>query len=169
MSQPPVSTIISHPEPITTTSLGEFIPEPAQTLPGRVTVLDGTPCPRWPWAKPPRATLGQAPHHRTQRASDIRLRRRTGPEELVDDTNRISNKGYIGTTRITPQRKPPRTKLNDATKTQQAVTTHRAATERAIANLKTWPYSTRTSDNLSENLPGHLTRRRTTSSAPVYN
>jgi hypothetical protein len=41
----------------------------------------------------------------------------TGPAELVDDTNEIGNKGYIGTTLIAPQRKPLGAKLNDTTKT----------------------------------------------------
>lgn len=63
----------------------------------------------------------------------------TGLLQLLDTSNTIADKGYLGTSIITPFRKPPGGELLDWQKEfNTTINKIRYVIERAIANFKNW-------------------------------
>ena len=107
--------------------LAEFVPDPADTLPGRVSCVDGTLLPCWSYEGHPELYSGK--HHTTghvvQLASDLagEVRAISDPypgswhdahayaetewAKHVGDDGGIGGKGYVGTGLVTPRKKPP--------------------------------------------------------------
>jgi hypothetical protein len=70
---------------------------------------------------------------------DAEAFRQTGLAEVLDLSNTIGDKGYIGVGVDTPTRKPIGCELAESQKKENhSVNSLRAAVERAIAHVKTW-------------------------------
>ncbi|GLW93398.1 transposase family protein [Actinokineospora globicatena] len=134
---------------------------------GRGHIIDGTLLPCWSWASQP--GLHSRRHRKTGvdvqvartlggrlvwvsepfegRRHDFHCLKRSGILEGRDTTSWLADKGYIGSDMIIPFRKPrkreqPRWQKDHNFRHNKI----RVAVERAIAHLKTWEYSTPTTD-----------------------
>jgi len=159
VSQPTVSRTIAALVPAVADALAEFVPDPVQAGAGRVLIVDGSLHPCWSWRNHPELQSGK--HHTTghnhQHVVDLTGRlihvsdptpgcthdakavTTTGVLTLIDTTNTIADKGYIGTGLLTPWRKPPGGQLLDWQKEfNTQINQLRYVVERSIANFKTW-------------------------------
>ncbi len=159
VSQATVSRIICQLTPVIADVLDEFIPDAAEATRDRVVLVDGSLTPCWSWAG--HRELYSGKHHTTGHnvqvlsdlegtiryistahpgsMHDIEAFRQSGLDQVIDLTNAIGDKGYIGLGIETPTRKP----LGGELVTHQianntTINSLRAAVERAIAHMKTW-------------------------------
>jgi hypothetical protein len=159
VSQPTVSRVIADLEPVIGSVLAEYVPDLGEATAARVVLVDGTLAPCWSWAGAPDLYSGkhQTTGHNHQivtdltgqllhvsdplpgSAHDARAIRETGLIEVIDASNTIGDKGYLGTGLLTPFRKPPDgTLLPWQKEFNKQVNALRAPVERAIGNFKTW-------------------------------
>lgn len=159
VSQPTISRTVSHLAEVVLRVLEEFVPDPDEATAGRVVVLDGSLCPCWSWSGHPELYSGK--HHTTGhnhqflsdlggvlrfisdpqpgRTHDARAIRTISALDVLDLANGIADKGYIGTSLITPFRKPLFGELTEWQKEfNKTINQLRYVIERAIANFKTW-------------------------------
>jgi hypothetical protein len=135
------------------------VPDPEDVPKGVVVLVDGTLAPCWSWADAPELRSGK---HKTTghshqvgasltgrllfvtdplpgKTHDARAFRESTLDKLIDTTNGIGDKGYLGSGLLTPFRKPAGSELLPWQKEfNKTVNTLRAPVERAIANFKTW-------------------------------
>ena len=159
VSQPYISDMIKLFEPHIETVLAEFVPDPADTLPGRVSCVDGTLLPCWSYEG--HSELYSGKHHTTghvvQVASDlagdvraisdpypgswhdVHAYAETGWAEHVGDDGGIGDKGYVGTGLATPKKKPRGGELSNRDKDcNKEINRLRSVVERAISHVKSW-------------------------------
>jgi hypothetical protein len=67
VSQPYISDMIKFVKPHIEAVLAEFVPDPAETLPERVSCIDGTLLPCWSYEGHSELYSARAPHHRPRR------------------------------------------------------------------------------------------------------
>lgn len=159
VSQPTVSRIITDLTPVVAEVLDQFIPNAAEATHGRVVLVDGTLVPCWSWAGHRDLYSGK---HKTTGHSlqvlanlggdivyisqpqvgsmhDVEAFRQTGLADILDLSNTIGDKGYIGVGVDTPTRKPIGYELAESQKKENSsINSLRAAVERAIAHVKNW-------------------------------
>lgn len=159
VSQSTVSRIITKLTPIVADVLDGFIPNATEATQGRVVLVDGTLAPCWSWAGHRELYSGK---HKTTGHSlqvladlggdityisrpkvgsmhDAEAFRQTGLAEILDLSNTIGDKGYIGVGVDTPTRKPIGCELAESQKEEnRGINSLRAAVERAIAHVKNW-------------------------------
>lgn len=159
VSQPYISAMIRFLEPHIEAVLAEFVPDPADTLPDRVSCIDGALFPCWSYRGHPELYSGK--HHTTghvvQVASDLaggvraisdpypgswhdaHAYAETGWADHVGDDGGIGDKGYVGTGLATPKKKPRGGELSTRDKDcNKEINGLRSVVERAIAHVKTW-------------------------------
>jgi hypothetical protein len=162
VAQSTISRCIAALEPVIAAVLQDFVPSDAEVSAmagARVTVVDGSLCPCWSWADAPELYSGK--HHTTGhthqfvatlagdllhvsdplpgRFHDAKAFTDTGITDLIDPSNTIADKGYLGTGAVTPFRKPPGGQLLEWQKAFNTdINRRRYVAERVIANFKTW-------------------------------
>ncbi|MCA1673771.1 MAG: transposase [Actinobacteria bacterium] len=159
VSQPYISAMIKFLEPHIEAVLVEFVPDPADTLPDRVSCIDGALFPCWSYEGHPELYSGK--HHTTghvvQVASDlagdvraisdpypgswhdVHAYAETGWAEHVGDDGGIGDKGYVGTGLATPKKKPRGGELSNRDKDcNKEINRLRSVVERAISHVKSW-------------------------------
>lgn len=158
-SQPTISRATTTITPLIAAVLTDWIPVAEDLDPAGSYVLDGSLLPCWSWAEHPELFSGK---HKTTglnvqvlcdldgrivwisdpadgRDHDMTALAASGLLDSLDPRKIVADKGYQGSTAITPVKKPKGGELSDADKTYNAqVNRIRYVVERAIANLKTW-------------------------------
>lgn len=158
VSQPTISRIFRRFAPLIEQALCLHIPPVPDAVAKRVVLIDGTLVPignragqEGNYAGKRRAGLsvqvlanltGGLLAVSTPRPGSMHDRRaftETGSEALLADTPTVGDLGYLGTTVITPHRKPPGGQLSSRdTDSNTEISALRSAVERAIAHLKSW-------------------------------
>lgn len=159
VSQSYISTMTTFLEPHIETVLAEFVPDPAESLPGRVSCIDGALLPCWSYQGHPELYSGK--HHTTGHlvqiatdlAGDVRAISDLYPGSWHDshayaeigwaghvgEGGGIADKAYVGTDLVTPRKKPQGGDLSIGDKDcNKEINGLRAAVERGIAHVKTW-------------------------------
>ncbi len=159
VSQGYISAMTKFLEPHIEAVLAEFVPDPAESLPGRVSCIDGALLPCWSYRGHPELHSGK--HHTTghliQVATDLggdvqaisspypgswhdsHAYAETGWADQIGDDGGIGDKAYVGTNLITPKKKPQGRDLSIGDKDRnKEINGLRAAVERGIAHVKTW-------------------------------
>jgi hypothetical protein len=162
-SQSTISRVISTIVPIVEKVTAAEIPtaeEAAETVRGRVALLDGSLAPCWSWAGHRELWAGK---HRTTGhnfqvvtiedgsvayvsdalpgcAHDMRALEETGVAKVLEGAGGvIADKGYQGSGYVTPAKKPQGGELLlREERYNQQVASMRAPVERAVANIKVW-------------------------------
>lgn len=159
MSQPYILDMIAFFEPHIEAVLAEFVPDPAETLPGRVSCIDGTLLPCWsyevtasctPASTAPPATSSRSPATWTVRCGRSLIPipdpgttptptpKPRGPATSVT-TGGIGDKGYVGTGLVTPKKKPRGGELSPRDKEcNKEINGLRSVVEQAISHVKSW-------------------------------
>lgn len=159
VDQSTISRVISELEGVIEEVLQEFVPDLAEEAAGRVAIVDGSLLPCWSWADSPELWSGK---HKTTghacqfvcgtsgnlfhisdpvvgKTHDAKSINESEISVILDLSNTLADKGYIGTGAITPFRKPAGGELLDWQKEfNTAINKVRYVVERAIANFKTW-------------------------------
>jgi urease accessory protein UreF len=159
VGQATISRILAQLVPAIEAVLEDFVPDLATAAAGRATVVDGTVTPCWNWANARDRFSGKhrRPGHNHQvvvdlsgnllhisdpqpgSVHDIEALRRSSIPHALDLQGALADKGYIGSTMITPKRKPAGKDLHEADKAyNRQVNRLRAVVERTIAHVKTW-------------------------------
>jgi len=138
---------------------GRVRARPADTLPERVSCIDGTLLPCWSYEG--HSELYSGKHHTTghvvQVAGDLtgEVRAISDPypgswhdahayaetewADYIDDDGGIGDKGYVGTGLATPKKKPPGGELSARDKDcNKEINGLRSVVERAISHVKSW-------------------------------
>jgi DDE superfamily endonuclease/Helix-turn-helix of DDE superfamily endonuclease len=159
VSQPTISRAVAALTPLIGVVLAGWVPVAEDLHTDLACVVDGTLLPCWSWANRPELYSGK--HHTTgvnvQVAAtlagtvawvsdplpgsthDITALRASAVLDGLDPSTWIADRGYQGTTMITPVKKSPGADLSDDRKNfNTAVNRIRYVIERAIAHLKTW-------------------------------
>jgi hypothetical protein len=176
VSQPTVSRIITTLVPVIKTVLEQFVPSAAEAIElvkGRVCLVDGTITPCWSYAE--HTELWSRKHGTTGFNAQLvslldgdpiyisdPLPGKTHDKKAFDETpvaeivrnsgGGIGDKGYQGTSLVTPRKKPKGGTLSKRDKESNAeISALRAAIERVVSHFKNWrifhtdyrrPYST---------------------------
>jgi len=160
VSQPTVSRIYRKLMPLIEQVIGSVRPELPEVFKGRIVLVDGTDVPTGNRAGAAENYSGKRRRQglSVQVAADLdgvllavsdpvpgcrhdrRAITETGWEELLDDgVCWIADPAYIGTTAITPEKKPQGRDLTDDRKqANRIISGMRSAVERCIAHLKNW-------------------------------
>jgi hypothetical protein len=159
VSQAYVSTMTTFLEPHIEAALEEFVPDPADTVAGRVSCIDGALLPCWSYRGHPelysgkRKTTGHVVQFATDLAGDVQAisdpypgswhdshaYAETGWTGHVGDDGGIGDKAYVGTGLVTPKKKPQGGELSTSDKDcNKEINGLRSAVERGIAHVKTW-------------------------------
>jgi DDE superfamily endonuclease len=159
VSQSYLSTMTTFLEPHIEAVLAEFVPDPEDTLPDRVSCIDGALLPCWSYRDHPELysgkhkTTGHLVQVATDLAGDVRAisdpypgswhdshaSEQTGWADHVGDDGGIGDKGYVGTGLATPRKKPRGGELSMRDKEcNKEINGLRSAVERGIAHIKTW-------------------------------
>lgn len=167
VSQATISRVIGAYTPLIAQALQDAVPTVEDLEPTTELIIDGTLAPCWSWRDHPELYSGK--HHTTGvnlqvactlsghlawvsdplpgRAHDVTALRASGLLDLptsdlptgTKPPRHLGDKGYTGTTMITPYRKPPHRPLTSTEKdANHAHGRIRYKIERTIANIKTW-------------------------------
>jgi hypothetical protein len=159
VSQPTISRAISALTPALDEVLREYVPTADELDHQTPYVVDGALLPCWSWASCPELYSGK---HKTTgmnvqvcctltgrlawisdpivgRRNDTHCIRESGMLDVVDPSQMISDKGYVGNGMVTPVKKPIRGALSEGDeKFNTQVNKIRYVIEQVIANFKTW-------------------------------
>ncbi|MCA1605416.1 MAG: transposase, partial [Acidobacteria bacterium] len=159
VSQSYISAMTKFLEPHIETVLAEFVPDAAESLPGRVSCVDGALMPCWSYRAHPELYSGKhrTTGHLVQLATDLdgdvraisdaypgswhdsHAYDETGWADHIGDEGGIGDKAYVGTGLVTPRKKPPGGELSIGDKDcNKEINGLRSAVERGIAHVKTW-------------------------------
>ncbi|MCK9877871.1 transposase family protein [Frankia sp. Ag45/Mut15] len=159
VDQTTVSRAIATIEAVIADVLEDWVPTLDEALHGTTAVVDGSLLPCWSWTSRPDLCSGK--HHTTGHnhqfvstlggrlvhvsdplpgsLHDSNAVEKSGVLTILDPSNTLGDKGYLGTGITVPTRKPPGGRLTTEQATLNKETSSlRYVIERSIANFKTW-------------------------------